>query len=151
MNRKDFLKSILVGAAIAPTLIAAKADPVQTANDFNLINSVKDPVSFAGNGVGIYNDYDAFEKPYIITGRTITIDGIHDSHGGQINALMMDRTARNYVINLPADASLNTSFCTGFEKASTLVFSGYLTQYEIGDTISIQVMCTDPKLDFQYL
>lgn len=150
MNRKDFLKSILVGAAIAPTLIAAKADSVQTANDFNLINSVKDPVSFVGNGIEIYDDFrELFSHVRYISGRTITIEGIDESHAGQVNALMMDRTARNYVINLPA--RLNTSFCSRFEKPSTLVFSGYLTQYEIGDTISIQVMCTNPKLDFQYL
>lgn len=141
MNRKDFLKSLLVGAAIAPTLIAAKADPVQTANDFNLINSVKDPVSFVGNGIEVYNDFsESFDEMPYLSGRTITIEGIHKSHEADVHALFMDRNERNYVITLPTETN-----------PSILVFSGYLTQFKKDGAIVIQVMCSNPKLQMQYL
>lgn len=105
MNRKDFLKSLVAGVAIAPTLFTNKTGAAYAA-DFAVINRVDNPVSFRASGVDVLNHF--VEMPagnewpeQVQAGRDFTIKGIDRSCVGSLESLITNREPRNYVISLP--------------------------------------------------
>lgn len=141
MNRKDFLRSLIAGAAIAPTLFTAKADPVETANDFIAISNVDNPVSFSVTDISIHNDIVThwigdYEQVHHLVGRDVTLHRVDVSHIGNLESLIMDRNPRNYVITLPKGILVFSA------RMSSFIYNESTKGYEV------ELYCTAPEMKY---
>jgi len=139
MNRKDFIKSLIAGAAIAPTIILAKEGPVEEANNLILLSNVKDPISFTAIDVVITNNYEIFGYGFpgpepILTGRIVSLRGVPMVFIGDIEGVCVMGKERNFIIPY---------------KNGTMVFTGIITSYSFGDMceLDVEIICTNPKMN----
>lgn len=138
MNRKDFFKSLIVGAAILPTLTKVSAKEAEIPSivspdvDALFIKCDSIQIDYEYNhGINIETYLGAPNR--LLTGKRITLNGINKSEFNSLDIAMgKARTERTFLIGSDQNKSLITGFMTHLD------YNGF------SDDVTCEIQYTKP-------
>jgi len=137
MNRSDFLRSLVVGAAIAPTILMA--NPKQDITNEKILNAIHDGHFFTADDINIYNDwsedyYEDKEHPKLI-GRSVSFSARDVQKFQEKVDMFFEKEAHN--------------FCIRF-KDKYILFTGIISQISGSPhKLDLSVTCTNPNVSLK--